>query len=101
MVSSATFAPPDQPPPKSRNWQAGSVLHSRQGVGTEGGIAGGPDYGNKQIAGAGWVRPSYASAASTASPNRSTIVSTSAALTIYGGARITWSPILPSIVPPI
>ena len=40
-------------------------------------------------------------AASTASPNRSTIMSTSAAVTMYGGAMITWSPRLPSIVPPI
>ena len=40
-------------------------------------------------------------AASTAAPSRSTIVSISAAVAMYGGATMTWSPCLPSIVPPI
>ena len=41
-----------------------------------------------------------AKAASTASPSRSTIVSTAVRSTMKGGASSTWSPRAPSIVPP-
>ena len=47
----------------------------------------------------GYVRP--ARAASSESPRRSTIMSISDGLTMKGGARRTWSPSTPSIVPPI
>src|SRR3546814_15897152 len=46
-------------------------------------------------------QPALPIAASTASPRRSTMISISAAFEMKGGASSTWSPCLPSMVPPI
>jgi hypothetical protein len=48
-----------------------------------------------------YVHRAASSAASTASPSRSTILSTSPVVLMKGGASRTWSPLTPSTVPPI